>query len=273
MISSPWLLLALNVVVSSVGMGVLWAVVMRGDDASAVDVAWSYGLGAVVLLDAALGSGAGIHRVVLAVLVVAWSLRLGTHLLLDRVLHATEEDGRYQALRRRWGEQVKARFFVFFQAQALTIIVFSLAFLPTVLNGRAHLAVVEWIGAVTIAVGLVGEATADRQLKAWRTDPANKGRSCRGGLWRYSRHPNYFFESVTWVGVTLVALGAPWGWVALVAPVTLLTLLFTVTGLPATEAQSIRSRGDDYRRYQRETSAFIPWFPKRAAASAQEGSA
>jgi steroid 5-alpha reductase family enzyme len=108
------------------------------------------------------------------------------------------------------------------------------------------------------------EWTADVQLARFRSDPANRGRTMRSGLWRYSRHPNYFFQTMTWVAYALVATQAPWGWLAWSAPLLLCGLVVFVTGVPPAEESSLRSRGDDYRRYQSETSVFVPWFPKRS---------
>ena len=105
-------------------------------------------------------------------------------------------------------------------------------------------------------LGLV--ALADRQLARWRSDPANRGRTCRGGLWRYSRHPNYFFEWLHWFAYVALAWGGPHGPWTLAVPALLLVLLLFVTGIPYTEARALKTRGDDYRAYQRETSVFIP---------------
>ena len=99
-----------------------------------------------------------------------------------------------------------------------------------------------------------------RQLSRWRADPANKGKTAKNGLWSWSRHPNYFFEWVTWLGVALVASASPWGWVSWLVPAVLLYLLLRVTGIPATEAQALRSR-EDYAEYQRTTSSFVPLPP------------
>ena len=96
----------------------------------------------------------------------------------------------------------------------------------------------------------------------FKEDPANRGKTCRAGLWRYSRHPNYFFEWVLWCGMATLALGTPLGWLAYLSPALILYFILKITGIPPTEAQSLKSRGDDYRRYQQETSAFFPWFPK-----------
>ena len=119
----------------------------------------------------------------------------------------------------------------------------------------------------TAAIGLwvlafAGEASADRQLARCKADPSMRGRTCRTGWWRYSRHPNYFFEWAMWVAYGAFAIGAPFGVLALTCPVAMLYLLLRVTGIPATEAQAIRSRGDEYRRYRQTTSMFVPLPPR-----------
>jgi steroid 5-alpha reductase family enzyme len=118
-----------------------------------------------------------------------------------------------------------------------------------------------WIGVAVGAVGNVGATVADRQLARWRASPANAGLTARTGLWSWSRHPNYFFEWVSWCGVALAATAAPWGWLAWMVPAGLLFLLFRVTGIPATEAQALRSRSD-YADYRRTTSTFVPLPPR-----------
>jgi len=116
----------------------------------------------------------------------------------------------------------------------------------------------------------VGERLADRQLDAWKADPANQGKTCRRGLWAWSRHPNYFFEWTHWLAYPLMGgalfasgLGAWWP-LTLLGPAVMLALLLRGTGIPHTERQALKSRGDDYRRYQQEVSAFIPWPPSRS---------
>jgi steroid 5-alpha reductase family enzyme len=99
-------------------------------------------------------------------------------------------------------------------------------------------------------------------LHRFKANPANRGRTCQAGLWRYSRHPNYFFEWVVWVGFFVFALGSPWGWTAVASPIVMLYILLFVTGVPAAEAASLRSRGDEFRAYQHTTSTFVPWLRK-----------
>ena len=243
-------------------MLVLWLRQWRTNDASLVDVGWTYGLGLLAVFYAVYGTGWIGRRLLLGLLAGVWSLRLGTYLYLNRV-RGKPEDGRYQTLRTSWGKRQHPYFFLFFQAQALLDVIFSLSFLPIALDARVGFTALEWgaIGLWLVAIG--GEALADVQLAKFRSDRQNRGRTCRLGLWRYSRHPNYFFEWLHWWTYVLLGISAPRGALTLVAPALLLYLLWKVTGIPATEAQALKSRGEDYRRYQAETSAFIPWFPRK----------
>jgi len=261
MVSSAWLLLLIGALCASALMVAMWVLAVRIGDASHVDVAWAYGIGALGLLYALLADGSAAHRLLVAILGAIWSLRLGTYILLNRVL-GKSEDGRYQELRRRWSPNVNRAFFVFFQAQAAFVAIFSLPFVFVTLDGGEKSWLV-WVGAAIAVGSIAGELTADLQLSAWRGDEANRGKTARNGLWGWSRHPNYFFEWLHWVGWAVIALGSPHGWIAIVVPVFLLILLFKVTGIPETEAQALRSRGEDYRRYQQEVSVFVPLPPKR----------
>lgn len=191
-------------------------------------------------------------------------MRLGTHVLARTVGH--EEDGRYKELRRRWAPNAQRAFFLFFQAQAAFVAVFSIPFV-LVAQDRGAPSPLLWAGAVVAFASVLGETTADAQLAVWKARPANKGKTARNGLWGWSRHPNYFFEWLHWVGWATIALGSPNGWIAIAVPAFLLLLLFKVTGIPETEAQSLRTRGDDYRRYQQEVSVFVPLPPKQAKPS------
>ena len=175
------------------------------------------------------------------------------------------EDGRYQAIRAAWQTGTNAKFFVFFQAQALLDVLLGLPFLLAAWNPRPGLHPLEWAAALLWLGAWFGESVADGQLRRFKARPESQGRTCREGLWRFSRHPNYFFEWLVWVAYLLLAFSAPWGWTAVLCPALMLYFLLRVTGIPYTEAQSLRSRPEDYARYQRETSSFIPWFPKAQA--------
>jgi steroid 5-alpha reductase family enzyme len=260
-IGSAWGLLLVGLLLASCAMALLWWVQVRIGDASHVDVAWAALVACAAILYAVLADGGIAHRLLAALLAALWGFRLAGYLYLTRV-RGKEEDGRYRALRARWGESANRSFFWFFQLQAAFVVFFSLPFALVALDPGPGVSALAWVGVAVWAVGNAGTIAADRQLARWRADPANAGRTARNGLWSWSRHPNYFFEWVTWCGVALVATTAPHGWLAWLVPVVLLYLLFKVTGIPATEAQALRSRAD-YAEYQRSTSVFVPLPPRR----------
>ncbi len=248
-------------------MFLLWAVQLRSKNATAVDVAWAANLGLLAVGYALLAeSGSVERRWLVAAMVAAWSLRLSLHLAVHR-LGSREEDGRYRELRRSWGSSAARNFFFFYQAQAALDVLLSIPFALAVLDPRRELGWTDLAGAGLWLVAILGESTADRQLAAFKRDPGNRGRTCQAGLWRFSRHPNYFFEWLAWCAFALVAIRAPFGAFGLIAPLLVLFLILKVTGIPPTEAQSLRSRGDEYRAYQRTTSAFVPWFRKKESAA------
>jgi steroid 5-alpha reductase family enzyme len=237
-----------------------WA--RRIDNYGVVDIAWSYAFAAVALFYAMSGAGWLGRRVLLGSLVTLWSLRLGTHLYRRVMAHHPEEDGRYQRLRQDWAGRFAPKMFGFFQLQALSVVLLALPFLLASQHTVPALHPLEWAGAVVWLLALIGESSADAQLAAFKRDPSHRGQVCDVGWWRYSRHPNYFFEWLIWIAFALFALASPFGWLGLLSPAIILYLLLRVTGIPLTEQQSLRSKGDAYRRYQARTSAFIPWFPR-----------
>ncbi|HUQ08609.1 MAG TPA: DUF1295 domain-containing protein [Kofleriaceae bacterium] len=243
--------------VAALLMLALWLYARRVKNWAWVDVGWSFSFALAIALWSTFYLPT--HAAPLAVMVTVWSVRLGTHLLRDRVLGRPEE-GRYVALRRTWGA---GGFFVFYQAQALLAAVLAVAFVVPFSVLPPDLPALRWVGVGLFAVGITLETVADVQLAHWKRDPAHRGQVCEVGLWRYSRHPNYFGEWLIWVSYLAYSLAYPGGWLATIGPAIILASLFKVTGIPATEAQALRSRGDAYRRYQQTTSAFVPW-PRRA---------
>jgi len=248
----------------------LWAVHLLIRNAAIVDVGWAAGLAVLAAFYAYAGPGYSARKYAIAAMAAVWGVRLSTYLLFARVIGHAEE-GRYVQLRAEWKTRVPLRFLFFFEFQGLLDVVLSLPFLLACLDRNAPLGWLEKLGGAIWIIGMAGEVMADAQLDRFKKNPTNKGKTCRTGLWRYSRHPNYFFEWVVWMGYAVFALASPWGWLGLISPALILYFLLGLTGIPATEAQALRSRGADYREYQQSTSAFVPWFPGKGGKTKWKG--
>ena len=241
-------------------MAMGWAWQRRHGNAGIVDVIWAAGLAASAVWLAVVGGGATVPRALLGTLGGMWGLRLALH-LWSRVSHEPE-DGRYRHLRSHWqGSQLK--FFWFFQLQAALVALFALPFLAVAQNSQDRLTLWVALGLAIWVISVAGESLADAQLARFRADSANRGRTCRAGLWRYSRHPNYFFEWLHWMCYVALAVGSSIAWLSAIGPLLMYVFLRWVSGIPFTEAQALRSRGEDYRMYQQQTPLFFPWFPRR----------
>ena len=259
--ASQWTTLLQGWGASVLVLQALWFVQRRHKDAGLADVGWAGSLAALAIWYAVVGEGSGAQRLLAGIVGGLWGGRLALHLLFDRCL-GKPEDGRYAYLREHWGERADVQFLWFFQLQALVAALLSVPFLLMAGNPAEALLPVQWFGLALFVLAKGGEVVADRQLARFRARPDSRGRTCREGLWRYSRHPNYFFEWLVWCTFAALAWPAPGGPWALAMPVLMYVLITKVSGIPYTEAQALRSRGEDYRRYQRTTSPLIPWFPR-----------
>jgi steroid 5-alpha reductase family enzyme len=255
-----WLIGALFAVLL---MAVVWGIAVRIGNAGIVDIAWSAGFAPVAVFFALATSGAPLRRTLIAIMVSLWSLRLGGYLYVRVRSHHPKEDRRYADLRRSWGAHTYRNMFWFFQMQALLLAILSVPGLMICLNAQPQLQPLEYAACVVWLIAISGEALADRQLQRFKANAANHGAVCDLGLWNYSRHPNYFFEWCVWVAYFMFACASPGGWVTLYCPALMLFFLLRVTGIPMTERLSLQSKGEAFAAYQRRTSVFVPWFPKR----------
>lgn len=258
----PWTVLAVVVV-----LGTAFAVGVRAGKHAVVDVAWGLGFVAVALA-AYLAAGAFDTRgTVMLVVVALWGVRLAAHIAARS--RGQGEDPRYAEILERAAQQRQGHP----QLHALRKIHLPQAGIMWVVSLPVQVAMVGtgavgpllWAGVALWAVGLFFEAVGDWQLTRFKADPANKGQVLDSGLWRYTRHPNYFGDAVAWWGIFLVAADVGLaGWLTLVAPLVMTWLLARGTGKPLLE-RDIAERRPDYAAYVRRTSGFVPLPPRRTA--------
>lgn len=253
-----------------VAMTLAWAVRMRTGNSGWIDACWSLATaaaGVLLALAPALPQTRPERMWIAALLIGAWGLRLGGHIAVRAAKGG--DDPRYADLARQWGERLPQRLFLFLMIQALcgfglAVAVFAGAHAP-----RPAPDLRDLVAIAILVIAIVGEGVADAQLRRFAADPANRGAVCDRGLWRWSRHPNYFFEWLGWLAWPMMAIdltgGWPWGWAALPAPVLIYALLVHASGIPPLEAHMLRSRGPAFRAYQARTSAFFPWPPRSEA--------
>ena len=249
---------------ASLLMLVLWLVQRRTGNAGIVDVGWAAGIALLAIGYALLGPAPLAFRLVAAAMGAGWGFRLAWH--IHHRGHGKPEDGRYTQLRKDWGPRFQRKLFSFYQLQAFTVALLAVPYLFVALHVDATWTALHLAGLGVWVIGWSGESIADAQLNAFKRRPDKPSPVCQVGLWRYSRHPNYFFEWLTWVGLALFAMSAPLGWISIFCPLAILYILLRVTGIPATEEQALRSKGDAYRAYQRTTNAVVPWFPRKEGA-------
>jgi steroid 5-alpha reductase family enzyme len=260
--------LAAIAVALSVLMAGAWAVQQRTGNSGWVDTIWTFSLG-IVGVGSALwpvgGAAPNARQWLVAALVAIWSLRLGSH-IAARSAKITD-DPRYAAFAKEWGVDSPRKMFIFLQNQGFGSIPLMFAIFVAARFPSDALRSQDTLGALILLIGIAGETLADAQLKSFRSDPANKGRVCDAGLWRWSRHPNYFFEWFGWLAYPVIAISHDyaWGWATLLAPLFMYWILVHVTGIPPLEEQMLRSRGERYRDYQSRTSMFFLLPPQKGA--------
>lgn len=260
----------------SLTMSGAWLVALTTGRSSWIDVIWSlatgfYGAAAALLpfFDGEISN----RQTLVAVLALGWSLRLGLHIAARAVRGG--DDPRYLQLRKDWGADHNGRLFWFLQIQALAALALALSIMIAGHNPAPTLRFLDWLGVFILIVAVIGEAIADHQLSAFRSNPKNNGKVCDAGLWGLSRHPNYFFEWLGWLAYAVIALdfsGAyPWGWLTLAGPVLMYWLLVHASGIPPLEAHMLRSRGEAFREYQQRVNAFWPGLKRKREALGTNG--
>ena len=236
-----------------------WAV----EDNSIVDIAWGPGFILVAWLSLLWGVGPLLRPVLVTGMVTVWGSRLSAHIYFRN--RGQGEDFRYAEWRREWGRWFRLRsFFQVFMLQGFFMLV--IAWEVVLINTRSGpgMTWLDALGVTVWGVGFLFQAVGDAQLSGFKQDPSNRGEVLDTGLWRYTRHPNYFGEAVMWWGIFLMALNVPGGWMGVLSPVVITGLLLKVSGVPMLE-EDMEERRPGYRDYVRRTSAFIPLPPREDA--------
>jgi steroid 5-alpha reductase family enzyme len=230
-------------------MAVAWRVQWRSGNFGWVDTIWSLGTGATALVGVLVTPSEPWRwrQILVAILVAGWSLRLGLHIATRT--HAAADDPRYRRLIVQWGPRAREEMFWFLQKQAVVSILLVVAIVLAARNPDPALRLQDIAAAAVLTAALLGEALADWQLRNFKHTHSARASVCDGGLWRYSRHPNYFFEWMAWLAYPIFAIDIagynPYGWLALSAPIVMYWLLVHVSGVPPLEEHMLQSHGAD----------------------------
>ncbi|MHC4962600.1 MAG: DUF1295 domain-containing protein [Planctomycetota bacterium] len=245
-----------------IGVGTLtglWFIYLWKRNPSVVDLGWAIGLTLMGLIHNLRGDTASGGSLLAGVLVLLWGLRLGGYLFWTR-LRLGKRDARYESLQQKQTIAAPLFFLMHYLIQACFQAVVGFVFIFTAQSTRLG-SVYALVGLTVWCTGYGGSIAADAQLHRFRIRPENRGKVCQVGLWNYSRHPNYFFEILLWSGFAFIGLSGTMGWLGLISPIALLLTMRFITG-PISERQSLKSKPDAYRQYQKGTSMIIPWFKK-----------
>lgn len=244
-------------VVIAIYFAIMVIVVQMKQDTSIANSVWTGGC-LLIALYTFIMKGLFLPRhIIVTTMIVLWASRLVTYVYL----RYRGNDPRFQTWKHAGLKALILNIAYIFGAQAFLMTIMSI---PTILINTSNSALLTYLDFMGIAIWSVGyffEAVSDYQLFIFTQDPANKGRVMRYGLWRYSRHPNYFGEVLIWWGIFLLALSVPFGLYSIITPVTITIMLLFVTGIPWVE--KAMDTNPEYQEYKKKTSVFIPWFPKQ----------
>jgi steroid 5-alpha reductase family enzyme len=240
---------------------VVWVASVKRRDASIADVCWGSGFALLAWLYSVLSPTLTLRSWLVVSWITVWGARLSLHIFLRNHRHG--EDPRYRAMRASHGPAFWWRsLFTVFWLQGTILWFVALPVLVAVLAARpGRLTAVDGVGTVLVAVGFAFEVVADHQLARFKVEPANRGQVLDRGLWRYTRHPNYFGDATLWWGLYVIACATPGGWLTILSPALMSFLLMRVSGVTLLEA-GLKASKPGYREYITRTPAFFPWFPR-----------
>lgn len=224
------------------------------------DTAWGLGFILLTWTSFAIGHSQGTLGLLVGILVSIWGARLAWH--IHKRNKGKTEDYRYAKWRQEWGTWFYLRSYA--QVYLLQGALLFLIVLPVLFINKSvgqDFGVLAFLGLLVWILGFIFESVGDAQLARFIKDPANKGKLMRSGLWKYTRHPNYFGEVTMWWGIWLIALSVPYGFLSIIGPLTITILILKVSGIPMLEKKM--QENPEFAEYKERTSIFIPWFPKK----------
>jgi steroid 5-alpha reductase family enzyme len=249
---------ALGLILIVAAASVVWLISVRMRDASIADIGWGPGFVSLAWAYVAMFDAFQVRPLTIAALITLWGVRLAWHIASRH----DGEDRRYAAMRDAHGSRFWWRsLFTVFWLQAVILWFVALPVLAAAGQaGPARATFTDAAGLILFAIGFLFEAVGDYQLMQFRRDPANRGRVLDSGLWRYTRHPNYFGDAVLWWGLFLIAASVPGGWLTIASPALMTFLLVRVSGVTLLE-RNLRTSRPGYDAYVQRTSPFFPWPP------------
>ena len=241
-------------------MTALFIIAILARDNSIVDIAWGPGFILVAAVTFCLRPGFEARHVLISLLATIWGFRLAAHIFLRN--RGRGEDFRYAKWRKDWGSWFLPRsFFQVFMLQGIFMLLISSPIVLVNRSPESGLTILDGLGGLVWMIGFFFEAVGDFELKRFKRKPDNKGKIMTRGLWKYTRHPNYFGEAALWWGIWLIALSVDRGWAAIISPLAISFLLLKVSGVTMLEKKY--AGNEEFAAYARRTSSFFPWFPKK----------
>lgn len=240
---------------------IFFIIAVLKEDNSIVDIGWGLGFVYTANLALYLTDNYNFRSFIITFIVTIWGLRLAYHIYKRNA--GKGEDFRYANWRKNWDNFYLRSFFQIFMLQGLFLFIISTPVIKTISSPYNSLKIIDFIGLFVWGIGFAFEVTADKQLKEFKekADSKKNGHVMKEGIWKYSRHPNYFGEALIWWGVYIITLSVSGGWKFIFSPILITYLLLFVSGVPLLEKRY--ADDSEYQRYAEKTNKFFPWFPKK----------
>ncbi len=253
-------LLAVELIIMFVFMNFWFSVAIWKKRNDIADIVWGLGFIVATICALYISQTISTRAFVVSILVFIWGSRLAIRILLRNLKKS--EDARYNEWREEWGDNFFQRtYFQVFMLQGLLILIISVPVFHIIISANPPLRLLDFLGIAMWSVGFFFETVGDYQLDKFTRNPANKGKVMKYGLWKYSRHPNYFGEVLMWWGIFFIALSIQYGWLTIIGPATITFLILKVSGVPMAEKR-MRSK-EEFQQYMKTTSEFFPLPPKK----------